>query len=191
MFPPGPYRWKRCQSRKTLTVFLGEEARLSECPLWQMQVDFYTSRGIQAWNHCLPNFITNSAYIAEAYAEMTLAFIEDYFEQLDLSEPLYIVELATGTGRFSHLMLRELESKMSSFSRYKDLRFRYIMTDFTDSNPEFWQRHDRLAPFVEKGVLDFAVFNPLVSDSLTLKVSGETLAAGSFESRYRDYQLLF
>lgn len=170
------------KEEKPLKVCLGPEARLSECPLWQIQSDFYASRGIDAWKSSVPTFITSSAYIAEAYAEMVLAFVEDYFERLDLSEPLYIVEMATGTGRFSHLMLRELESKLSSFSKYKDLRFRYIMTDFTESNPNFWQQHDRLTAYVEKGVLDFAVLNPLVQDSLTLMVSGETLAAGSFKN---------
>lgn len=170
------------QQPKPDKTILGSEAKLSECQLWEIQERFYREQGIDAWKHNVPSFITSSAYIAEAYAEMVLAFVEDYFDQLDLSEPITIVEMATGTGRFSHLMLRELENKLSSFSKYKDVRFRYVMTDFTDNNPAFWEKHERLACFVEKGVLDFAVFNPVTSDSLTLRVSGETLAPGSLKN---------
>lgn len=163
-------------------VILGDETRLSECLLWQMQEDYYSRLGIDAWTNAVPTFITSSAYIAEAYAEMVLAFVEDYFERLDLSEPLYILEMATGTGRFTHLMLKELEQKFASFAKYKNVRLRYVMTDFTDRNPMFWEAHDRLRPFVEKGMLDFAVLNPMVDQSLTLRCSGEHLAPGSFKN---------
>jgi tetratricopeptide (TPR) repeat protein len=167
---------------KPSKVILQEGVRLSECLLWQMQSDYYSSRGIDAWKNAVPTFITSSAYIADAYAEIVLAFVEDYFDSLDLSEPLYILEMATGTGRFSHLMLKELEMKLSSFSKYKDVRFRYIMTDFTESNPQFWQQHDRLKPFIEKGLLDFAVLNPMADTSLTLLHSGEVLTPGCFKN---------
>lgn len=167
---------------KPAKMMLGQECRLSESLLWDMQEQFYREAGINAWQQNVPSFITNSAYIAESYAEMVMAFVEDYFEHLDLSEPLTIIELGTGTGRFSHHMLKELESKLSSFSKYESVRIRYIMSDFTDSNPSFWEQHERLAPFVEKGMLDFAVFNPLMSDSMTLRVSGEALSPGSLKN---------
>jgi tetratricopeptide (TPR) repeat protein len=167
---------------KPAKTILGQQSRLSESLLWDMQEQFYREAGINAWKQNVPLFITNSAYIAESYAEMVLAFVEDYFEHLDLSEPLTIIELATGPGRFSHHMLKELESKLASFAKYQSVRIRYIMTDFTDSNPTFWEQHERLAPYVEKGMLDFAVFNPLVSDSVTLRVSGEVLAPGSLKN---------
>ncbi len=167
---------------KPAKTILGQECRLSESLLWDMQEQFYREAGINAWAGMVPLFITNSAYIAESYAEMVLAFVEDYFEHLDLSEPLTIIELGTGTGRFSHHMLKELESKLACFSRYQSVKIRYVMTDFTDSNPTFWEQHERLIPFVEKGMLDFAVFNPLVSDSLTLRMSGEVLAPGSLKN---------
>lgn len=161
---------------------LGSECRLSDSLLWSMQEQFYREAGIDAWKNQVPSFITNSAYIAEAYAEMVLAFVQDYFEQLDLSEPLTIVELGTGTGRFSHHMLNELERQFSNFSRLQSVQLRYVMTDFTESNPDFWERHDRLQPFVEKGVLDFAVFNPLQDDRITLRRSGAVLSAGALKN---------
>ncbi|WP_303673147.1 SAM-dependent methyltransferase [Vampirovibrio chlorellavorus] len=167
---------------KPARTILGQECRLSESLLWDMQEQFYREAGISAWEQNVPLFITNSAYIAESYAEMVLAFVEDYFEHLDLSEPLTIIELGTGTGRFSHHMLKELESKLASFTKYQSVRIRYVMTDFTDSNPTFWEQHERLRPFVDKGMLDFAVFNPLANDSVTLRMSGEMLAPGSLKN---------
>lgn len=174
---PEPERIEKPQK-----VVLGKEARLSECALWEIQENYWISQGANAWQNNVPTFITSSAYIAEAYAEMVLAFIEDYFDKLDLSEPLYILEMATGTGRFSHLMLKELESKLSSFSKYRNLRIRYIMTDFTETTPLFWESHEKLKPFVEKGMLEFATFNPMTDSSLTLRGSGEVIAPGRIKN---------
>jgi tetratricopeptide (TPR) repeat protein len=160
-------------------VNLGPEAPLSKTLLWKMQEDYYKNAGIAAWECDVPFFVTSSVYIADAYAEMILGFVRDYREHLDFSEPIYIVEMATGTGRFSHMLLQELLRKQSYFESLRDLQFRYVMTDFTDSNPTFWQNHDKLRPFIEKGVLDFAVFNPLQDQVLNLRVSGKTVDSGA------------
>ncbi len=163
-------------------VTLGKESRLSDCMLWDLQAAYYQSKGVNAWQQSIPSFVTSSTYIAEAYAEMILAFVEDYFEHLDLNEPLYILEMATGTGRFSHLLLKELEVKLGSFAKTRAIQLRYIMTDFTESTPNFWQQHEKLKPFVDKGILDFAVFNPVENQTLTLRHSGEVLQAGQIKN---------
>jgi hypothetical protein len=163
-------------------IQLGAESRLSQCKLWDIMSDYYASHGINAWLFNVPNFITSSTYMAEAYAEMVLAFLEDYWAHIDRNEPLYIVEMATGAGRFSYLLLQELARKLACFSRFQGLKIRYIMTDFTESNPEFWMKHDRLQPFVESGMLDFAVFNPLVADSMELLHSGERLSHDTIQN---------
>lgn len=150
---------------------------LSQCLLWDIMHNYYANLGINAWQAGIPMFITNSAYIAESYAEIILAFVEDYYDHLNLDEPLYIVEMATGTGRFSHLLLKELERKMACFSKFQRVQIKYIMTDFTDKNPTFWQAHDKLKPFVDKGILDFAVLNPLQDNTLQLRVSGQTISS--------------
>jgi tetratricopeptide (TPR) repeat protein len=159
-------------------VILGPEARLSECKLWQLHEEYYARMGVSAWDGMVPNFITSSAYIAEAYAEMIVAFLQDYYSHLVLDEPVYIVEMATGVGRFSHLLIQELEKKLSLFSRLKLLKIRYIMTDFTESNVNYWRQHEKFQPFVAKGMLDFAVFRPEEETSIHLSVSGQTLSPG-------------
>lgn len=155
------------------SIMLEQGVRLSRCKLWEMLLNYYASQGINAWQNSVPSFITSSVYMAESYAECIMAFLTDYLDRIDLREPVYIVEMATGTGRFSFHLLRELERKLACFSRFRKLKLRYVMTDFTESNPEFWQSNGRLKPYMESGMLDFAVFNPLEDQAFTLRLSGE------------------
>lgn len=170
------------ESTVSQPVPLASPCRLSRSLLWKIQEDYYTNKGIHAWADNVPSFITSSAYIAEAYAETVLAFLDDYSGHLNMDEPVYILELATGSGRFSHLMLRELDRKIARFSKFDNLKLKYVMTDFTSSNPDYWQAHDKFKPFVDSGKLDFAVYNPLSEDSLTLRISQENLASGKIKN---------
>ena len=40
-----------------------------------------------------------------------------------------------------------------------EVPFKYIMTDFTDKNVQFWKQHAQFAEMLSTGVLDIAVFN--------------------------------
>jgi tetratricopeptide (TPR) repeat protein len=53
------------------------------------------------------------------------------------------------------------------------------MTDFTESNISFWRAHDALRPFVERGMLDFALFDAERDADLQLEHAGTTLVKGS------------
>ena len=161
---------------------LQQGVRLSQSKLWDILLNYYASQGINAWKNNVPTFITSSAYCADGYAEAVVAFLKDYYGRLDLSKPVYIVEMATGTGRFSFHLLRELECKLSCFSALQGIDLRYVMTDFTESNVQFWQSHIRLQPYIESGKLDFAVFNPLEEHALRLVVSGLELNSESMQN---------
>jgi|GEM_PF-581039 len=159
------------------TSVLGQESRLSDSVLWQLHEEYYARMGVGAWDGTVPCFVTSSAFIAEAYAEMILSFLQDYEAHLNKDEPVYIVEMATGVGRFSHLLMRELEIKLAYFSKLKDLKIRYIMTDFTENNVNVWRQHEKFQPYLEKGMLDFAVFRPEDENTLNLLISGQTVSA--------------
>lgn len=164
------------------SVRLGSECRLSRSALWTIQENYYRAMGIQAWASNVPFFVTSSTYTAECYADMIIAFINDYYEHLNLDEPLYIIEMATGSGRFSHLTVKELESKLAWFEKMHNIRVKYVMTDFSDSNPSFWESHPKFKPYLNKGILDFGVFNPLQDQSITLRHSGEVISAESVKN---------
>lgn len=164
------------------TYTLGEECRVSKCELWPLIEQYYSQKGVSAWDSAVPCFITSSAYIAESYAEMILAFLKDHYQHLDLSEPVYILEMATGVGRFSYLLLWELQKKLACFSRFKALNIRYLMTDFTENNVNYWHQHEKLRPFMESGMLDFAVFRPEDDQEIQLLLSGQTLSPGKMKN---------
>lgn len=145
-----------------------QDARLSESILWKLQEEYYSNMGIDAWKN-VPFFVTSSVFIAESYAEMIVSFLKDYVKHLDKKEPVYIVEMATGCGRFSFYLLKELKKKMAYFSCLKDVQLKYIMTDFTEKNICFWESHESFKPFIDCGMLDFAIYRPEEFQFITLR----------------------
>ena len=89
---------------------------LSQSVIWRLQRDFYEQRGLKAWNEDLvPSYITNNPFIAEIYAGIVAAFVQDCISTAQLNSPplsqenpLRILELGAGTGKFSYLFLRKL-----------------------------------------------------------------------------------
>lgn len=61
----------------------------------------------------MPHFITCNAFIGRSYAQVLSGFLRDCVRggggmKLDPTEPLYIIELGTGSGKFSFFMLKAL-----------------------------------------------------------------------------------
>jgi hypothetical protein len=151
--------------------------RLSHSLLWQLQLNYFDRCGIDAWRSgTVPHHITSSAFTAEAYARVVFGFFRDcHASQHDSSQPLHIVELGSGSGRFAYLFLKRFLSLYRK-SVFKDIPFTFVMTDFTEQNLEYWRTHKWLRPFVEAGVLDFARFDVEGDDQLRLIHSGEVLS---------------
>lgn len=151
--------------------------RLSESRLWALQRGFYANQGVTAWNKGpVPHYITNNSYIAHAYAVLARAILIDLERAgaLDTSEPVHIVELGAGAGRFGYLFVRHLLEL--SERRGLGVRFRYVMTDFAGKNLEFWRTHERLAGLYDQGVLDLARFDAERDTRIVLEKSGVVLS---------------
>ena len=101
--------------------------------------------------------MTSNPVVAHSYAQMCVALMNDYKEKHN-DDCFYILELGTGSGQFSCYFLTFL-TKMLERSDLKDLKFCYVMTDFTLQNLKFWKTQPKLKEFVDKGVLDFAIYN--------------------------------
>lgn len=151
-----------------------ENRRLSESLLWQVQRNFYTRHGTDAWrNGSLPFEITSNRYIARAYARAVYAFWRDAGCRPGLS--LRLLELGAGHGRFAFLFLAEF-SKLHRELSPSGAKFQYVVTDVSERNLEFISRHPRLLPFVKAGLLEFALFD-LERDSFPRMIrSGKSLA---------------
>lgn len=71
---------------------------------------------------------------------------------LDVNEPFYIIELGVGSGKFSYFMLKALE-EMQEVCAFPFSKIVYVMTDFTESNYNFWIKHPSLRPYFDSGRL--------------------------------------
>jgi tetratricopeptide (TPR) repeat protein len=159
-------------------IVLEKERRLSESLIWGFQRAGYQGNGIENWRQgTLPYYITCNPFIAQAYAKLVWAFCQDFCEAgaYNPDQPIYIVELGSGTGRFAYYFLRQFQ-RLHGRSRLHQVRFKYVMTDFTAANLDYWETHSHLKPLVAAGILDFASFDIEQDSELTLHVSQERLS---------------
>jgi hypothetical protein len=128
----------------------------------------------------VPSFITNNAFIARAYARLAVALMRDLLRTgaLDARQPVHVIELGGGAGRFAYLFLRALEEERGSLPELAAVPLRYVLTDLVPANLEKARGHERLRPLVDKGTLDFARYDLEQDDTLRLAVSGERIDKG-------------
>lgn len=139
---------------------LEENKRISESLIWEWQRNFFNIQGIQAWVDQVPFYITCNPFIAKVYAKLFLTFVSDWIGKFPESrfEPFYLMELGAGSGRFSFYFLKAFEEMRVDFN-LQDVNICYVITDVTSHNLKFHREHHALQPFIEKGMLEFAVFD--------------------------------
>lgn len=169
---------------------LEQGKRLSDSAIWELGRGYFDDQGQQAWTtKTVPCDITSSPFIASCAARLVLSYLRDCVQgrhlgspcAIDPEKPVYIVELASGSGRYSYLFLKKL-LQLKDASSLKSLQVRFVMTDFTLKNIHAWMDQPWLKPFLERGVLDFARFDMEQSDRLELLRSGAVLHQGSLEN---------
>ncbi len=143
-------------------------------PIWTLQRSYYARAGVEAWRTGeVPHYVTSHPPFAHAYAQVALACLGDLRGGAGLTwsgEPVTILELGAGHARFSfHFLTRFLE--LHQRSRLRRVPFRVVLADISEANVEAWQRHPRLVPLVEAGLLDFARFDAELDDELVLTCS--------------------
>ncbi|WP_228055621.1 ATP-binding protein [Lusitaniella coriacea] len=172
-------------------IVLEANQRLSQSLLWRLQRQFFEQQGLQAWNTGkVPHYITSNPFIANAYGKVVFGFLRDWSAisegetcpiPLDLSQPVYILELGSGSGRFAYHFLKQFFADYPH-SVLREIPVKYVMTDFARSTLDFWQSHPFLQPFIEQGLLDFARFDIESTDPLQLVQSGEVLSAETLKN---------
>lgn len=150
-------------------VVLEQHKRFSASALWRMQREYFDKEGINAWVNQVPFYITSNPFIAKSYAEITVAFIRDWVQQHPESKqhPFYIMELGTGSGRFSYYVVKTILSLLKNLGM-EDITICYVMSDFTKHNVKYWETHPTLKPYVDQGVIDFALFDMETERPVTL-----------------------
>jgi hypothetical protein len=160
------------------------EKRLSESILWELQKAAYQKFGPSAWsNKGVPFYLTSTPMIAHHYAAVVLGFMRDLLKQnLDFSQPIYIFDLGAGSGRFSYLFLKHFMRMLNQVFPAFPFKIRYVMTDITTQNIDFWQKHPLMESFINAGILDFALFHHDQKEPIKLIRSHQVLNSGSIEN---------
>lgn len=97
---------------------------------------------------------------------------------LDPDEPLYIIELGAGSGKFSFFMLKALQ-EMREVCDFPLQKIVFVMTDFTENNFNFWRNHPSLKGYFDSGQLDAGIFDAVEDRTIKLWRSGKILSPGS------------
>jgi hypothetical protein len=109
-----------------------------------------------------------------------MGFLRD-LSTLHDGQPVHIVELGSGSGRFAYLFLKKFLNLYRN-SVLKKIPVKYVMTDFTESNLEYWRTHPWFLPFIKEGSLDLARFDLESDVQIELLHSGETLSSSTLRN---------
>lgn len=131
---------------------------VSRSVIWDMQRRYYLGQGHAAWKSApgAPLQMNANAFVARAYSEIILNFIRGCGGK----DPVTVVEIGAGSGRLSYLLLKQLlRSYAGGDHRQPDPNFRYVMTDFAEAAIDAWDASKVFKPFIDQGVLRFALFD--------------------------------
>jgi len=167
--------------------------RLSNSILWRLMREFYDQVGVEAWaTGVVPHMVTSGPRLAWSASRVLLGYLRDLCRAQDelptreapvlsLGDPLYVVELGSGTGRFAFNFLQALEG-LREAEPFRRVKVCCVMTDFTRRNLEFWQEHPRLQPWLDSGALDFAILDAERDREIRLERSGLVLDARTLKN---------
>ncbi len=150
-------------------VIIEKHKKFSQSALWRLQREYFDKEGINAWVNQVPFYITSNPFIAMCYAKIVLPFMLDWSKKNPEAKkhPFYVMELGTGSGRFSYYFVKSLLELMKA-QDIQDIQFCYIMSDFTKHNIKYWESHPSLKPYVDQGLIDFALFDMETERPVTL-----------------------
>src|SRR5436305_2417201 len=97
--------------------------------IWQLQDRYFAERGVEAWRQGeVPHYVTSNPTIANAYAELVLAFWRDQQALATAASdaPQYICELGAGSGRFAFHFLTRL-ADLCADTGVAPTAFRYVL----------------------------------------------------------------
>ncbi|MFN6338115.1 MAG: tetratricopeptide repeat protein, partial [Cyanobacteriota bacterium] len=160
------------------TVLVEDFRPFAESKLWELQRQYFASRGQRAWSAGeVPHYITTNPVVAAAYAEVLVAFRRDRLRRDPREEALWIVELGAGSGRFAHHLLQQL-AELCEREDLDPAGFRYVLSDFCAANLEAWAQHPCFAPLFASGQLERARFDVMDTSALELEHGGLRIGPG-------------
>ncbi len=163
----------------TADHIIAADQRLSKSIIWEIQRQYFLKNGLKAWqDEYVPHYISSNPFIARAYGRIVLGYLRDLTAEPgahDPSQPIYIIELGAGSGRLAYHFLTRFFPRLKQ-SPLANLDVKYVMTDFVPGIIDFWQAHERFRPWVEAGMLDFALFDAVDLRPIELIHAKQTLS---------------
>lgn len=100
----------------------------SKSVLWPAQLRFYERYGPKSWE-VVPEYMSSNGFIARQYAQLIVSHVRDCLvaNSLDLSKPLYVLEIGAGSGKLAFLIAKKLFGEFSSLLP-AGLRLVYLLT---------------------------------------------------------------
>ncbi len=158
-----------------------DKTPFSQSSMWQRHHAFYSTEGVTAWStNTVPHYITNNPTLAGSYAQIVLGFFRDYQTGTSPDNPINIIELGAGSGRFAYHFLHQLSNLLDHVG-FNPPNYRYVLTDLSEASLEFYADHEKFQPFFEKGILDYVRFDAQTDQTMTLRRSGKTFSKASLE----------
>lgn len=154
---------------------------LSQSVVWRIQRSAYERQGVEGWaGGLVPSYATTNPHFVAAEAALLVGFLRDCVVRPDFdpTQPVHIVELGSGPGRFGYQLVTELREQLAR-TRLRDVPIRYVLTDLVQGNVDYWRAHPRFAPLIEAGIVDVARFDVEAGEVLELQASGTTIGPGS------------
>ena len=164
-----------------------EPVAIPNSKIWATQRYWYEQSALRAWkNRRLPIFIANNSFLAAQYARLVVAFASDALAASRSGQDnpalvkINIVEIGAGHGKLGFLVLRRLLELKEYWPTGAE--FRYILTDITKRNVDFWKSHPDLQEFFKAGLCDYATFDPENDKEIYLEIAGTTLQRQNLRS---------
>lgn len=151
---------------------MGIRQKFSESILWDWQQSAYEVLGSAAWTSGgVPSYLTSCPLTASHYAALAASYLDDQKGSIDPSEPIWIIDLGAGSGRFAYLFLLFLFQRLQG----TPLQIRYLLTDFVEKNRNSWKKHPLFLEEPFLSTLEFASFLHSDPHPFFLEKSGRDL----------------
>ena len=130
----------------------------SAAPFWQQQLEYYQQMGPKLWqqdlisNKLVQSSVAQSPAMVNSYCQILVKYLLDglYNGAINSNQPVYLLELGAGCGRFAILVLKRLESLLIEYG-LDDLKLCYLISDSSEKNRQFIKQHPYLQPFLNAG----------------------------------------
>ncbi|HYF97533.1 MAG TPA: tetratricopeptide repeat protein [Coxiellaceae bacterium] len=163
-------------------IVLEENVALSQSKIWNWHQNFYLDSGVGAWHSKVPHYVTSNPFIANAYVQVVIEFLNEHLIKNpdSIQHTFYFLELGAGHSKFSFLFLKRFTELRALLN--PNLKFCYLITDFSEKNLNFASTHPQLQEYIAAGVLDFACFDIEKCNSLQLRLRQTCLSQASIRN---------